>query len=320
MATIDVPIDERTVVGYDGTPVTYYMTPRGKPVWVLAPGLGTHVLCWKYLFEHFAPHYTLLTWDPRGTYKSGIPREAGHDRVEDHAADLDAICAAEGLQSFVLGGWSMGVQISLEYQHAHPERVRALVLINGAYEHVLSTALGIPGAEKVFDQALAVATRLDPVIAPVTTRLFRWDGLAPLLVKTQLLAVDNDVFRAVLKGFSGTSWRTYFPMMRALNRHSCAPYLAGVKVPTLVTAGTRDFLTPVKTAVALARAIPGADLHVVEGGTHYTLTEFPQKLHEGIERFLRRVDPASFGLHPDLFGGEPTAADAKPATRTRRKK
>ncbi|MBM4397426.1 MAG: alpha/beta hydrolase, partial [Deltaproteobacteria bacterium] len=140
------PVRRRFTTGYDGTRISYYVAGRGPRPWVLAPGLGTNILCWKYLFEEYAQRYTMYTWDPRGTYASAPPSDLSRLHVEDHERDMVSVCAAEGLDRFVAGGWSMGVEISLEFCRNHPDRVAALTLINGPYEHVLSTALGLPGA------------------------------------------------------------------------------------------------------------------------------------------------------------------------------
>lgn len=60
-----------------------------------------------------------------------------------------------------------------------------------------------------------------------------------------------------------------------------------------MTAGTRDVLTPLRLAERMAREVPGAELLVVPGGTHYTVTEFPEVITAGIARFLARLDAAT---------------------------
>lgn len=291
---IEAPISERRVAAPDGTRVTYYLAGRGEEVLVLAPGLGTPFVSWKYLIEEFQDIYRIVTWDPRGTYRSEIPRDRTRLRVEDHVSDFDAICRAEGFRRFVLGGWSMGVQLALESWHRFPDRIRGLVLINGAYEHVLSTAFQIPRADRVFGALLRLGKPLTPVIGPILTVALTMDATLSLLKHTKLLAENAEFFAHVLRDFSTLDWGVYADMMLLLNEHSAAPYLPTVTVPTLITAGTGDRMTPVETARRLQAAIPGAELFVIPNGTHYTLTEYPEIVNLRIERFLRRLDPALF--------------------------
>jgi pimeloyl-ACP methyl ester carboxylesterase len=301
MEGFDCPIDVRTVTARDGTIVTYYLAGRGREPWVLAPGLGTNIHCWKHLFEHFQDRFTMLTWDPRGTYRSSVPADLSRLRVEDHTDDMEAIVADLGWSSFVAGGWSMGVEIALEYAHLRPGGVKALTLINGPYEHVLKTALGVRGADRVFDALLRAGQKAAPWIGPLARAFFQWDGAAALLVRLGLAADGtrgHEQFRRVMGEFSGMDWETYLGMIRLLNEHSAASYLPDIRVPTIITAGTNDAMTPIFTAGELNRAIAGSELYVIPAGTHYTMMEFPDDLHRGLEGFLRRTVPAAFAPPP----------------------
>jgi pimeloyl-ACP methyl ester carboxylesterase len=310
MQGIDAPIVHQTLRSGDGTRIAYYVVGRGPRPWVLAPGLGTNLYCWKYLFEEYQDRYTIFTWDPRGTYRSDPPAIEARVRVEDHVDDLDAIVAAEGLDRFVLGGWSMGVQISLESYHRNPERPTALVLINGAYQHLLETALDLPGAGLVFPGLIRSLGRASPLLRPVLREILRWRGAPRLLTALGFLQGNHEAFAPVLREFSDMDWGVYARLMLALNEHSAAAYLRDVRVPTLVTAGTRDLMTPIRTAEDLHRGIAGSELYVVPRGTHYTLTEFPVELHRGITAFLRRADPAAFAPPPPP-PAKPAAKSAK---------
>jgi pimeloyl-ACP methyl ester carboxylesterase len=253
---------------------------------VMAPGLGTNIFCWKYFFEHFSNRYTMVTWDPRGTYRSGVPVNEDNLRLADHVMDMEAVCGFLGWRSFVLGGWSMGVQISLDYYHRHPETVRALLLINGAFEHVLGTAFNLPGADLVFTWLLRLGIMLHSVVAPQVTRVVRASWAVDVMHAAGLLAANKEHFRNIVAEFSHLDWRVFWKLMLLLNEHSARPYFGEVRVPTLITAGTRDLMTPVSTAEEMHRGIAGSVLRVIHGGTHYTIVEFPDELHRAIDDLL----------------------------------
>lgn len=73
---------------------------------------------------------------------------------------------------------------------------------------------------------------------------------------------------------------------------------ARVPVPTLVIAGEKDQMTPLKGARALAGAMPAATLTVVRGAGHMVMIERPDEVtlalaaHLGVTSSRRRVDGA----------------------------
>ena len=202
--------------------------------------------------------------------------------------DLAAVLAWAGGGPAVLIGWSMGVQVVVEHALEHPEDVSALVLVAGAPGDPLATALhtsasrcAIPPLTHVvelgaapFGAALRVATA--PSWAPAALR--RLGVLAP--------TADLEVFGGLAHDFARLDWRLYMRTIRAMARHDAWPRLGELDVPTLVVGGTRDLFLPARTVTAIAAAIPGAELWVVEGGTHYLPVEVPEALDARIERFL----------------------------------
>lgn len=283
---IDIPIRTRMLSSFDGTRIAVHEAGSGDRTMLLAPGLGSHLYCWKYFIERFAGNWQLLTWDPRGTYASDWPRNPKNVLLENHAEDLEAIVADRESDAFVLCGWSMGVQIALEFAHRHPEQVRALVLINGAYEHVLDTALGVPGIGPLLAGGLRVLRHANPILKPAARTVFRHPRCSDLLAALGFLSGPPPFFPRVLERFSTNDWNRYFTLMLALNRHSAASYLPRIAAPTLVTGGTRDTLTPPGTARRLAAAIPGARLALIPDGTHYAMLEHPDFVNDTVAAFL----------------------------------
>jgi pimeloyl-ACP methyl ester carboxylesterase len=87
--------------------------------------------------------------------------------------------------------------------------------------------------------------------------------------------------------FATLDFGVYFHMMLLTDQHTAIPYLREVGVPTLVTAGTKDLMTPLETARLMAETIDGAELFIIPDGTHYTLAEYPEIVNLRLERFFR---------------------------------
>jgi 3-oxoadipate enol-lactonase len=68
-----------------------------------------------------------------------------------------------------------------------------------------------------------------------------------------------------------------------------------IRVPVLVVAGAEDATFPVAEARAMADAIPGARLHVLENTAHLAALENPDQVNALIEDFIRESAQASSG-------------------------
>jgi lipase len=87
--------------------------------------------------RYLGPSRGLVGVDLRGRGDSDKP-ESGYG-LEAHAADVVRVLDHLGLQSAVLAGHSMGAFVALKTALAFPDRVRALVLLDGGWPRVEST-------------------------------------------------------------------------------------------------------------------------------------------------------------------------------------
>jgi pimeloyl-ACP methyl ester carboxylesterase len=62
--------------------------------------------------------------------------------------------------------------------------------------------------------------------------------------------------------------------------------LPRLAAPTLVLHGTDDLMSPVANAHLLLGRIPGARLHLVEGGRHGFFVEYRQQVDPVVQAFL----------------------------------
>jgi 3-oxoadipate enol-lactonase len=277
----------------DGTEIAYYVLGHGPRTWLAAPAMGAPLLAMSHVYAALADDVTVVTWDMRGFHRSGVPRDPRAYDVARHVEDLQAVARAERLERFVLGGWSMGVAISLEHAARRRGDVEALVLVNGPYEAALAHALPIPGAAAALDAALgAVGRPVGHLMNPVARRVLGAAGLARVLHRGRILARHPELFQEVLREFKNVDWSRYLVVLKELHGYSAAAHLGEIDVPALITVGSRDWMTPPSVGRAMHDRIKGSELAVVEGGTHYTPIEFPDVLSERIRAFLARLPRA----------------------------
>jgi lipase len=96
--------------------------------------------------RYLEPSHGLVGVDLRGRGDSDKP-ESGYG-LEAHAADVVRVLDHLGLQSAVLAGHSMGGFVALKTALAFPDRVRALILLDGGWPRVESTPEELTEEEK----------------------------------------------------------------------------------------------------------------------------------------------------------------------------
>lgn len=286
---------ETRLRSHDGTELAVQVRGEG-PLVVLANGLGGSLRAWQPFLERFGAGRRIASWDYRGLYRSGPPARPDAVTVEDHAGDLAAVLGWLGGGPAVLVGWSMGVQVVVAHALEHPEDVGALVLVAGApgdplagvFHTTASRRLVPPLTRAVEAGALPFGALMRAVTAAPGPATWALRALGVLGDR-----VDVDVFGDLAHDFGRLDWRAYMRTIRAMGRHDAWERLGSLRVPTLVVGGTADLFLPVTTLEALAAAIPGAELCLLPGGTHYLPVEQPAEMASAVDDFLARRVPST---------------------------
>lgn len=286
---ITAPAEAKFAFSADGTRIGAFRIGTGPQIWVVPPAMGAPLLSMKRLFEPLARRCTILTWDMRGFFASDAPRDPEAYSVDHHLQDMEAVVSAFGANSFVLGGWSMGVQLSLESVHRNPERVRALLLVAGPYRRALEALL--PGVHPLFARGLHRAYDMGPFVTRMVDRALQTPWLPNALMGVGLLARDPEFFSRVVERFRLVDWGRYLTVVRHLHEHDAEPYLSEIRKPTLVACGTRDLLTPLSIAKRMNERIVGSELFIVPRATHYIVVEYGELIASRIGRFLDKIGP-----------------------------
>jgi pimeloyl-ACP methyl ester carboxylesterase len=270
---------------------------------VLCDGIGCDGYVWRHLRRDLAgrrlvhPHY-------RGHGRSSPPGDPARVSIPALADDLAAVLDDAGVERAVLAGHSMGVQVALETYRRHPGRVVGLILLCGAPSHPLRTFRGTATLEKVLPfverwilRAPRAVNRLKRVLMP--TR-FAFEVAGRLEINRTL--IDPGDFMPYLEGLARIDVRLFIAMLAEAGAHSADDVLPTIEVPVLVVAGDRDGFTPPERSRAMAAAIPGAELLIVEDGSHTAPIERPALVGEIAQRFLTtRADPL-FRQRNSAFG------------------
>jgi pimeloyl-ACP methyl ester carboxylesterase len=193
--------------------------------------------------------------------------------LADFADDLAALLDHLGIERAVVGGVSMGGQITMEFQLRHPERVRALVLSDTSAP--AETAEGKAFRNRLADRLLAEGM----------------DGYAHEVIDKMLAAYNvtamPDVAARVLKTMCATDPEGAAAALRGrAERPDYRDALASVEAPVLILVGADDVYTPVPEAEAIRRLVPHSTLVVIERAGHLPGAEQPERFNAALLRFL----------------------------------
>ena len=231
------------------------------PTVVFLHGAGMDHSVWALLARAFAHHgFAVLAPDLPGHGRSAGPALTSIAALADWTA---ALIDAAGITAAGIIGHSMGSLIALETAARHPAKVTALSLIATAAPMLVSDDL--LNAAKADDHAAV-----------------------------DMISIWGEGHRATLGGSEvpglwmlGGSERllehakpgVIFADLSACNAYQDALAAAAmIAVPSHVIQGSRDLMTPLKSGRAIAVAIPGCRLTVIEGAGHMLISERPNEV------------------------------------------
>src|SRR3979411_1466668 len=113
----------------DGVNIYYEVHGSGPPL-LLTHGYSSTSAMWHGQIETLSKHHKLVLWDMRGHGQSSSPGKASACSEALTVADMAARFDEVGADKAIVGGLSLGGYMSLAFYRAHPQRVRALLLID----------------------------------------------------------------------------------------------------------------------------------------------------------------------------------------------
>jgi len=245
----------------------YYEVQGEGPVILLSHGYSATSEMWRGQISVLSRRHKLILWDMRGHGRTDYPESPTQYSAEKTVEDMAALLDEVGAESAVVGGLSLGGYMSLEFHLAHPERVRALLVID--------TGPGFKSAEargRWNTHALGIAKRFE------TEGLSYIQSLSKEMAMSSHRAADG-LIRA------GRGMLTQQDD-RVINS------LPGITVPALVIVGANDaaFLN---AASYMAAKIPKATMAVIPDAGHAVNIDQPELFNRVVLTFLESLGGGS---------------------------
>lgn len=229
---------------------------QGEPVLFLHGLAGDHGV-----FERQTPEiskeWRTIRVDIRGHGASEVP--PGPWKIADFADDFAALLDRLSVPEAHVVGHSAGGVFAMSMALRHPTRVKSLFLVGTSAE-------------------------LKPEIAEKS--YLRWASVAE---EQGLEAALNDARLPVPDGIRPEHGPGFALTCRAISElvsEPIAPRLPEIRVPAAFVVGEKDPFGP-GGSVKASRAVPGAELHILEGQGHYPFRRDVEEFNRRLVAFLR---------------------------------
>jgi len=244
----------------------------GAPVIVMLHGLGHWTqAAWDRLAPQFAATHRIVAFDLPGFGASDKPDRSY--TLEYFTSAVRAVVASYEIPHFGLIGHSLGGLIAANYAAYHPDRVRALALLDPAgflrTPHLVARVVGS-----------RIALRLRVNVSPpggfvrASLRKATYDPgtmTADESARATELVRDGGVTRAFFRVYAGSAEHLF--RMRALHAR-----LRGYGGPTSIVWGRDDRYIPARALRAARRVYPHAQTLVIDRCGHCPAIEYPELL------------------------------------------
>lgn len=251
----------------DGVKLVYDEFGDGEITVVLLHGMACSRSHMYPLAEHLGGRYHCVVLDQRGHGDSDKP-PTGYTMAEFHA-DLDALFEELHLDRPILVGHSFGGSISLAYAHAHPDRIRALVML---------------------DSGMRTNQTINADLGPFYRQLREGDYAATLdgFVRARLVdPVDGEAFAARIAAEMATvPVHVFLAMSESVQElRSMETAVEFETVPALHIASCQHFVDE----IAAEQLPPNWQRGRVVGAGHFIQLVAPEQVHPMVDRFFELV-------------------------------
>jgi proline iminopeptidase len=249
------------------------------------------------------PHYYLLPlaklashnfrvvfYDQLGVGSSEKPEDVSLFNIERGAEEVEGVRKALGLGNINLLGTSYGGALALQYALKYQQNIKKLII-----------ASGLASVSETVAEMERLKTILPREVQEVMKKYeAKWAFLHPEYVKAVDLYYHNFLCRLpewpeeVVRALNELSVPVYFTqngpneftIIGTWKGWDITARLPEIKVPTLVTVGRHDEVTP-KVAETIHHGIRGSVLKVFENSAHLTMWDEEEKYLQAVKDFIQ---------------------------------
>jgi 4,5:9,10-diseco-3-hydroxy-5,9,17-trioxoandrosta-1(10),2-diene-4-oate hydrolase len=263
---------------------TYYERHGSGPPLILIPPGGSHTSTWRFNIGALSRSHEVWTLDLPGSGYSGKPASFPYTH-RSYAGFLRDFMTTMGIQKAVVGGWSLGATVALQFALDFSERTAGLVLVDsGGYPRGVTLGPLHPLRYRLTNAILMSFSSYPACVKSFFPYIYH--DPAPFARDSALVKQICDINR------TPNVRDAYYWMQRGLNFDFAIPdptRILSVAVPALIVWGRDDRAVDVRTATRFHQDIAGSQLVVIDGAGHAVHEEKPDAVNRAIASFLETI-------------------------------
>ena len=203
--------------------------------------------------------------------------------IPNYVKFINDFLDAKGIQKCIIGGNSLGGEISWNFTLEYPQKVEKLILIDSAGYELKSKAL-------LSLTKMAKMPKFGGVLKHLTSKFIVRKSLEEVYgevvkVKDETVEIYHDLFLRegnpqALVDFGSTLELAVNKIDPRIND------ISNIKQPTLILWGEKDSLVSTSDAKKFHQAIPNSKLVIFKGAGHVPMEEIPEETVKEVEKFI----------------------------------
>jgi pimeloyl-ACP methyl ester carboxylesterase len=248
----------------DGINLNWASAGSGSQTVILVHGWTCDLTSWREQVPTISQKYRVITLDLPGHGKSGSPKD-GRLSMELFARAIEAVRSEAKIEKAVLVGHSMGTPVVRQYALMYPQRVEALVLVDG-----LVLVQGTPGF------AMPPMTGPEGKKARETMIRGMFSSATTPQLQQHILKMMLDTSESTAAGAMTATWDQSWWKNDV------------VSVPVLGIYAEKSGLA---NRDGMKRLYSNLEYHEIPGTGHFLMMEKPQDFNRLLTEFLAKLKP-----------------------------
>ena len=245
------------------------------PPMLLLHGMRDSALSWDIFARSMSDEYRVLSLDSRGHGDSDRAAPSGYC-FTDYISDIESLADHLDLTDMIIVGHSAGGRYAWSYAVEHPDRVRALVIVDIDPDPY--------NPQTASDLRASVA---EPESWPTQDEFLSY-------LKTRRVHTSEDALRKQIPAISRRTpegsyvWKADIRIVTEYERPDLWDSWSRITCPVLLVRGRQSTLLTHETAVKMRASLPSSQMRLaeLEGGGHWFYQDFPEAFEITVRWFL----------------------------------
>lgn len=282
-------------INVKGIKTSYRDDGRGDPIVLIHGGQygsnSSSSYSWSTNIKALSKDFHVYAIDKFGMGDTDIPQSDAEYVFNPTLSHIYDFLDAVGIEEAALVGHSRGALPAARIAVDHPDRVKALVVVNSNtlapadpstklsfYEDMAKRSAGTPTIEKAQVEAISYSYRTEHITEDFQEELFRLAQLPKLQEAKKKMKV--------LGG------KLFIPSITKAKEQTLDLIRSGrLKPPTLIIWGLNDPSANVQLGVSLLKivgaSVPRSQLHVINEAGHFVFREQPEEFNRSVLNFVK---------------------------------